>query len=450
MKLSASDFNSDFVWGIANSAYQTEGKYNSYGKGSSIWDTFTNNKNSINETGDEATDFYTHYESDIKTASDLNLKAFRFSISWPRIFPEGYGKINLEGVAFYHCLIKCCVKHKLEPWITLYHWDLPQKLEDLGGWTNRAILTWFSEYVNFCTKEYAANVKYWIILNEPMSFTGLGYFIGYHAPGKKGLQNFLRAAHHAALCQAIGGRIVRANVKNAEVGTTFSCSVVKAKNRFPRHVKAAKRLDILLNRLFIEPLFGMGYPYDGFPALQQIEKYIMPGDLEALCFDFDFIGIQYYFRVVAKHSPFTPYLFAKDVPATRRNVKVNNMNMEVYPKGMYKVLKQFNKYKGIKQLYITETGICLDDIIQGGQVKDKKRIKYIKKTLKYVHKAILEGIAVKGCFWWTLVDNFEWAEGYKARFGIVYNDFKTQKRTIKKSGYWLQSFLNMQKKIKSV
>ena len=450
MKIHASDFEDDFIWGVANSAYQTEGHNFNFGKGPSIWDTFTNKKLNKVENGIEATNFYTLYEEDIKTAKDLHLKAFRFSISWARIFPEGIGKVNKEGVAFYHRIIDCCKKNNLEPWLTLYHWDLPQSLEDKGGWTNRDILQWFSEYTEFCAKEYGDKVKHWIVLNEPMSFTGLGYFTGYHAPGKKGLHNFLRAAHHAALCQAYGGRIVRANVKNARIGTTFSCSVVKPKNKLVRHVKAARRVDALLNRLFIEPVLGLGYPIDNFPALQQIEKYILPGDMDALCFDFDFFGIQYYFRVVAKHSPFMPYLFAKEVPAHKRKAKVNNMNLEVYPKGMYKMLKQFSSYIGVKQLYISESGTCLNDVKIDGQVKDDTRVNYYKKTLKYVYKAKQKGFHIKGFFLWTLVDNFEWAEGYKARFGIVYNEFDTQNRTIKKSGYWLQSFLSNQKGIKSV
>jgi beta-glucosidase len=243
------------------------------------------------------------------------------------------------------------------------------------------------------------------------------------------------------LCQAIGGRIIRKNVPNAFIGTTFSCSVVTPKNLFIRHVKAAKRLDALLNRFFIEPALGLGYPTKEIIGLNRIEKYFKEGDAELLQFDFDFIGIQYYFRIVAQRSLFPPLLFANEIPAAKRNVKINNMGMEIYPKGLGFMLKKFSKYKGVKQLYITESGVCFNDELVDSKVKDRERIKYLKKTFKICSKAIHKGIKLKGYFIWTLVDNFEWADGFKPRFGIVYNDFKTQKRTIKKSGYWLQSFL---------
>ncbi|MGJ5641549.1 GH1 family beta-glucosidase [Formosa sp. S-31] len=435
-----SNFPEDFTWGVANSSYQTEGAYNSYGKGPSIWDTFTNRKVFKKGNGNIATDFYHNYKEDIKSAKALHLNAFRFSISWSRIFPDGEGRINREGVTFYHEVIQCCLEHKLDPWITLYHWDLPQKLEDQGGWTNRNIIDWFSSYVDFCTKEFK-QVKYWMVLNEPMSFIGLGYFMGIHAPGKKGLKNFLPAAHHATLCQAEGGRIIRKNLPKAIIGTTYSCSYVTPKNRQILNVRAAKRIDSLLNRFFIEPALGLGYPYKAIPGLKRIEKYFMAGDENKMIFNFDFIGVQYYFRVVAEHRIFPLILHAGEIPASKRNVKTNNMGMEVFPKGLYKMLKQFNTYKDVHSIYITESGICLDDEIIHGKIKDKERIKYIKNTLKVTQKALGKGINIKGYFNWTLVDNFEWAEGFSPRFGLIHNDHNTQKRTFKKSAYWLQEYL---------
>lgn len=446
-KLKKSDFSEGFTWGVATAAYQTEGAWNVDGKGLSIWDTFTNSKKFKKGNGNDATEFYHHYKKDILKVKEMNLDSFRFSISWSRIFPEGVGEVNIEGVAFYHRIIDMCLEHEITPWVTLYHWDLPQKLEDKGGWSNRSILDWFSYYVDFCTKEYGGKVSNWIILNEPMSFIGLGYFTGEHAPGKKGMKNFLPAAHHAVLCQAIGGRIVRENVTDAYIGTTFSCSYVQPKNYFLRNIRAAKRIDALLNRFFIEPLLGLGYPYDEFIGLGKIKKYFKPGDEKLMQFDFDFIGVQYYFKVVAKYSLFPPILFAKQVPAINRKVNTNTMGMEIYHKGLYKMLKKFNKYKTIGTLYVTEAGVCLDDIIVDGEIIDTKRIKYIKKTLLQVDKAIKKGINIQGVFFWTLVDNFEWAEGFKPRFGLVYNNFVTQKRTLKKSAYWLQSFLKRKEKI---
>ncbi|WP_152286399.1 GH1 family beta-glucosidase [Flavicella marina] len=440
-KIKKAEFPEDFIWGVAAAAYQNEGAFDSDGKGPSIWDTFTNKRNFQEGNANVSTDFYHKYEEDILRIKEMNLDSFRFSLSWSRIFPNGVGKPNPEGVAFYHKVIDFCLLHKITPWVTLYHWDLPQALEDKGGWTCRSILDWFSYYTDFCTKEFGEKVSNWMVLNEPMSFVGLGYFLGEHAPGKKGMKNFLAAAHHAVLCQAIGGRIVRENVLGAYIGTTFSCSYVAPKNLSYRNIRAAKRIDALLNRFFLEPLLGLGYPFDAFKGLKKIKKHFKPGDEKLMQFEFDFIGIQYYFKVVAEYSLFPPILFAKEVPASKRNVKMNSMGMEIYHKGLYKILKKFNKYKKLPALLITEVGVCLNDELIDGEVQDVKRIKYLKKSLLQIRKALKKGIDVQGVFFWTLVDNFEWAEGYKPRFGLLHNDLQTQKRTLKKSAYWLQSFL---------
>ncbi len=436
------NFPKNFVWGVATSAYQTEGAWNLHGKGPSVWDTFTQSLRFKNGNGNTATDFYHRYKEDIKSIHELNLSAFRFSISWSRIFPAGIGEPNAQGVKFYHKVIDYCLKKDIEPWITLYHWDLPQALEDRGGWTNREILEWFSTYVNFCTREYGSKVKKWMVLNEPMSFVGLGYFMGIHAPGRRGLRNFLPAAHHATLCQAIGGRIVRENVKGAYVGTTFSCSVVKPKNLLSRHRQAARRMDALLNRFFLEPLLGLGYPIDVIPGLSRIRSCMKPGDEELMQFDFDFIGIQYYFRIVAQFSLYPPILFANEISAGRRKVETSLLGMEIYPKGLKKMLKKYSKYSGLKDIYITESGMCYNDqLVEEGIIPDEYRINYYRKTLKICRRAIKKGIKLKGLFFWTLVDNFEWADGTKPRFGLIYNDFQTQKRTLKKSAEWVREML---------
>ncbi len=436
-------FGKDFLWGTTISAFQNEGYSDKDGKGISIWDTFTANVDNIknkDEIGD-ACNFYQNFEKDVELAASLNLKVFRFSISWTRILPDGFGKINPKGVSFYHRVIDCCIKNNLEPWITLYHWDLPQKLEDLGGWTSRLILDWFSGYADFCSKEYGEKVKNWIVLNEPMSFIGLGYFMGYHAPEKTGLNNFLKATHHACLCNAEGGRIIRKNVPNAKIGTALSCSVIKPKNKFFYNRRAAKRMETILNRLFVEPALGLGYPTDVMPGLNIIKQHFEDGDEEKLKFNFDFHGIQYYFRVVTKFSLFPLILFATEIPPYQRTQNTNSMGLEVYPKGMYKILKFYHQYKGINEIIITESGVCYPDHITNGEIYDIKRVRYHRKVLKQVLKAIKSGINVKGYFIWTLIDNFEWKEGFEPRFGIVYNDFKTQIRKVKYSGKWFKNFL---------
>ncbi len=433
----------DFKWGIASSAFQTEGAYLDDGKGLSIWDTFSINKRNIRDgsTAQHSVDFYHHYHEDLQWLKSMHFRNFRFSLSWPRILPEGMGRLNQQGIDYYQRVIDSCCALQIEPWLTLYHWDLPQLLEDKGGWTNREVLHWFSDYVDQCTKIFGDRVKNWIVLNEPMSFVGLGYFLGFHAPGRKGFRNFFPAAHHAALCQAEGGRIIRANIPDAYVGTTFSCAHIKPINEREINLKAAQRMDALFNRFFIEPSLGMGYPADVLGILNRMEKYYQTGDEDKLKFDFDFIGLQYYFRMISKFSLFPPFVFASEIPAAERNVNMNAMGYEIFPKGLYKMLNKFSQYKGIRDIIITESGVCLDDRLSEGRINDQARIDYFKESLAYVRRAQQEGIKVKGFFVWTLTDNFEWNEGFKPRFGLVYVNFENQARFIKDSGLWFRDLL---------
>ena len=440
--LEANSFGKEFKWGAACAAYQVEGAWDVDGKGLSIWDTFTHKKGRIhnNDHGDEASDFYHRYKEDISLLKQMNFGVFRFSLSWSRLFPNGSGEINKKGVEFYHKVIDECLLQGIEPWITLYHWDLPQSLEDQGGWTNRKILVWFEEYVNFCTKEYGGKVKNWMVMNEPAAFVGLGYMLGYHAPGKKGPYKFLKATHHACLAMADGGRMIRKNIPDANIGSTFSCSQIDP-YRGEKDLGAARKMDALLNRLYIEPSLGLGYPIDGLPALKRIERYFEPGDEERLKFKFDFIGLQNYFRVVAKKSIFPPFLWSKQISAEKRGVPMNEMKFEVYPEGIYSVIKQFSKYD-IDNIIITENGACYKDSVVEGRIHDQERTAFFKSYLAQVLKAKKEGAPVTGYFVWSLTDNFEWSEGYEPRFGLIHVDFKTQKRTLKDSGYWFKNFLS--------
>jgi len=443
-KLSRKSFADDFIWGTAISAYQTEGAYLKDGKGLSIWDSFSNSasfpKNP--ENGNVATDFYHRYPQDIKLLKDLNFKNLRMSLSWPRIFPAGKGKVNQKGVDYYNRVFDLCLENKIQPWLTLYHWDLPQAIEDMGGWTNRDIVSYFREYAHISSKLFGDRIKNWNVLNEPMSFIGLGYYAGYHAPGRKGINNFLAAAHHATLCQSAGAKEIKRNYAGANVGTTFSVSWVKPKNNFSHNIYAAKRIDALLNRFFTEPLLGMGYPLETLPQFKRIEKFYKPGDEMMMRHDMDFWGIQYYFRTVAKFSLLTPILWANQMPASKRNVPVNAMDMEIYPKGMFKILMQFKQYNKLPKIFITESGICLSDVKDANHaIHDNDRIAYHKQILKQIQKSVKKGQDVEGYFVWTFIDNFEWSEGTSPRFGLVYNDFETQERTVKNSGKWFQEFL---------
>ncbi|GIW38512.1 MAG: beta-glucosidase [Meiothermus sp.] len=442
---SKKDFGSGFRWGVATAAYQIEGAVNEDGRSPSIWDTFSHTPGKIKtgENGDVACDFYHRYREDIAFIREMNMQVNRFSLAWPRILPEGIGPVNPKGLDYYHRVIDRTLELGLEPWVTLYHWDLPQVLEDKGGWTNRDILGWFAEYVEVCSKAFGDKVKHWMVLNEPTVFTVLGYMQGTHAPGRKGFGNFLPAIHHAAIAQAEGGRILRAHVPGAQIGTTFSASYVQPAGPTWLSRIAAANYDVIANRLFIEPALGLGYPWKTMPFLRLLQRHIRPGDMEKLAFDFDFIGLQTYFRQLVRFDLFTPGTFGQEIPhAERGSSELTEMGWEVWPENIYLLLKQFSAYKGVKRIIITENGAAFPDTPEGEGVHDLKRIKYIQDHLAQVLRARREGVPVEGYFYWSLMDNFEWAEGYKPRFGLVYVDYPTQKRILKDSGRWFKEFLS--------
>ncbi len=372
----------------------------------------------------------------------LNIENFRFSISWPRIFPEGVGNSNEKGLDFYDRMIDFCLEMGIEPWVTLYHWDLPQALQQKGGWTNREVLNWFSQYVETCALRYGDRVKNWMVLNEPMVFTGAGYFLGVHAPGKKGFSNFLPAAHHAVLCQAVGARVLKSLRPGLRVGTTFSCSLIEPLEQTSADIEAAHRVDVLTNRMFIEPLLGHGYPVRDLKLLGPIEAYMKQHDEQLMQFDMDFIGIQNYTREVVKHSRFIPYINARLIKAKRRNVPATTMDWEVYPPSIYHMLKKFSAYPAVKNLVVTENGAAFNDYLIEGKVNDLQRISYLNAYLEEVLRAKNEGVPVNGYFAWSFTDNFEWAEGYRQRFGLVYVNYQTQRRHVKASGHWFREFLS--------
>jgi len=439
---SKQDFGEGFRWGVSLAAYQVEGAHEADGRGLSIWDKFSNRKNRIKDgsNGNVACEFYYRYEEDIALAKSLNLSHFRFSISWTRILPDGIGEVNQLGLDFYNRLIDCCLKYDLEPWVTLYHWDLPQALEKQGGWTSRIVVNAFIKFADVCSKSFGDRVKKWIVMNEPSTFTGMGYLVGYYAPGRFGINNYLPAVHHATLCQAEGARMIRRNLPNATIGTSISCSYISPSSDNPKQIAAARRVDALLNRLHIEPILGMGYPVKDLPVLEQIEKYFHPYDEELIKFDFDFIGIQNYFSLVAYNNPLIPYLQAFVVPFKKLNRPLTSNGWEVHPEGMYRILKQFSAYP-IKELIVTENGAAFHDRVEGNQVHDKRRLQYIQSYLGEVLRAKQEGVNIGGYFVWTLMDNFEWRAGFRSRFGLVYTDFVQQTRIIKDSGLWIRDFL---------
>lgn len=443
--VSAKDFGKHFHWGVAIAAAQNEGAADADGRGPSIWDAYSKRVGKIKGGAKPSTGcgFYFRYKDDLLLTKALGFTSFRFSISWSRILPDGTGKINKEGINFYNKVIDECLQLGLTPFVTLYHWDLPLELEKKGGWTNYLIIKWFSRFVTVCAEAFGSKVKNWIILNEPFGFTALGYMLGRHAPGKRGLDNFLPALHHAALAQADGGRIIRKLVPNAHIGTTFSFSQVTPYSSKKEDVEAANRIDILMNRMFLEPAVGKGYPKeDSFKLLDKFHMMNKTWKYEdRLKFDFDFIGIQYYFPVVIKYNPLIPIVQASEVKPVYRKVPYTAMGWEVNPESFYRTIKRIWLHGGVKEIIITENGSFYEDQLKNGVINDQERIDYFQKHLQAVLRAKKEGVNIKGYFAWTLMDNFEWSEGYHARFGLVHVDFKTQLRTIKNSGYWWRDFL---------
>ena len=444
--MSRSDFGKDFLFGTATAAAQIEGAWNEDGKGLSVWDVFSEKEGKIKDgsTNKIACNFYHKYPEDLQLMQDLGFDVFRFSTAWSRILPYGTKHVNQRGIDFYNRIIDATLEKGMQPWLTLYHWDMPQILENQGGWTNRDVVDWFGEYVDICARNFGDRVANWMVFNEPLAFTSLGYLLGTHAPGKIGVKNFLKSSHHTTLCQAEGGRILRSNLSHANIGTTFSASAVEAKTQSPKNLKAAKTLDAFLNRMFVEPALGMGYPTEDLALIRNIDKYMLPGDEEKIKFDFNFFGVQNYFRTVAKHSALIPILWANLVKAEKlvedKETQITEMGWEVSPEGIYRILKQFNAYG--KPLYVTENGAAFKDSLNtDGSVHDPLRVKFYQDYLANVLKAKNEGADIRGYLLWTFMDNFEWAEGYGPRFGIVYNDYKTQTRYPKDSALWWKEFL---------
>lgn len=444
----ASDFGQDFRWGVATAAYQIEGAWNVDGKGPSIWDTFTHRRRwpvptvRTGENGDVACDFYHRYPEDVRLTAELGFNAKRFSVSWPRVLPTGTGEVNAAGLDFYSRVVDACLEHGLEPWVTLYHWDLPQALQDRRGWSNRDIVGWFSEYTDVVASRLGDRVKRWMVFNEPLSFCAGGYLIGVNAPGIISRRKFLASVHHVNLCQASAARVLRDRVEDAIVGTTHVTVPVRPTGQAPRHERARRSLDALLNRVYLEPNLGLGYPTADCAFLRPIERFMQPADDRAIRVDFDFIGAQYYTRVFA---PPLPIPLLGTVPYLGRNYRryeVNAMGQTSQPDGIHEALARLHAYGHFPSIVVTENGTAVPDDVEDGRVHDLRRIDYLRRHLAQVLRAKRDGIPVDGYFCWSLIDNFEWAEGFEPRFGLVHVDFATQRRLVKDSGLWFRGLLN--------
>lgn len=427
-------FPKDFIWGTATASYQIEGAWNKDGKGESIWDRFSHTPGNVlnNDTGDVACDHYHRWRDDIQLMKDLGIKAYRFSIAWPRILPNGSGKVNEAGLEFYSQLVDGLLEVGIEPYATLYHWDLPQALQDKGGWADRMVVDAFVEYVDITTRALGDRVKNWITLNEPWVSAFVGYRDGHHAPGHKDLNEAIAASHHLLLSHGRSVPVIRKNVKDANVGITLNLTPQMPASQSLTDRKAANYIDGYINRFFLDPLTGRGYPEDMVKAFGNPMSFVQNGDMEEIAVPVDFLGINYYTRNLVRadekdNQPQTVF----------REGAMTEMEWEVYPRGLYDLLGRIHFAYGFPAIYITENGAAFPDGKPiNGELHDPDRVSYIKEHLKVVNKAINIGIPVKGYFVWSLLDNFEWSFGYSKRFGIVHVDLETQKRTAKSSAKW--------------
>ena len=454
--LSASEFGVPFLWGAATAAYQIEGAHNADGKGPSIWDEFSRRgKIKGGHTGDVACDHYHRMPEDVEIMRQLGLNAYRFSISWPRVLPDGTlrGGINAKGFDFYKRLCDQLRAAGIRPFATVYHWDLPLALQkNYGGWLDRRIADDFAEYAALCVRELGDHVNDWIVLNEPFVFLLLGYGIGYFPPSRIGLRKFLRASHHAMLAQGRATRAMRAERSGLQLGTSNSTLAGYLARDSAADRRALARHDAFFNRLYVDPVVGRSYPADSLPVLQRLEKdkCVRPGDLQELVCDFDFFGVNHYSRKLVRSARYIPWLGFREL-STAREAERTAMGWEVYPEGLHQVLMKFAGYPEIKSLYVTENGSAWPDILESeGRVHDPERTRYLQAYLAQALRAKREGAPLDGYFVWSLLDNLEWREGYDRRFGIVHVNFGESakgslngdlRRTIKDSGLWYREFL---------
>jgi len=435
-------FPKDFIWGVATASYQIEGAWDEDGKGESIWDRFSHTPGKIDngDTGDVACDHYHRWRDDVTLMKELGLKAYRFSIAWPRILPDGWGEVNQVGIDFYSQLVDALLEMGIEPFVTLYHWDLPQILQDEGGWPVRKIVDAFTEYADVVSRALGDRVKNWITLNEPWVSAFVGYSMGHHAPGYTDQDKAIAASHHLLLSHGQAVPVIRANCPAANVGITLNLSPQEPASPSVADRKASTWMDGYINRLFLDPLVGRGYPQDMVNSFGNAMEFIKPGDMDTISVPVDFLGVNYYSRGIVRSNNISE---EDNEPRTVfRGDEITEMDWEVYPKGLYNILGRLYFDYAIPAIHITENGAAfVDEVSHNGQVDDPHRVSYLKRHLEMVKKAIQIGVPVKGYFAWSLLDNFEWGYGYSKRFGIVYVDFQTQQRIPKSSAKWYQKVI---------
>ena len=434
MNLSRTDFPPDFTFGVATSSYQIEGATQEDGRGQSIWDTFCRQPGRIRDgtTGEVACDHYHRWEGDLDLIAELGVDAYRFSLAWPRIQPFGAGAVNEKGLDFYERLTDGLLARGIRPYATLYHWDLPQALQDQGGWVNRDTTQRFAEYAALVGARLGDRLASLATLNEPWCSSLLSYHLGAHAPGLKDRRLALGAAHHLLLGHGLAMQALRASGVPGSLGIVLNLNPTYAATEDPADQARALADDGYSNRWFLDPLLRGEYPADMWSLYGHDVPHIRSGDLALIQEPLDFLGVNYYTRTVSSASG----------PVTPEGAEVTHMDWEVYPQGLTDLLLRLKRDYTLPPLLIAENGAAYpDERVPDGQVHDPQRTRYLQTHLNAVAQATQAGVDVRGYFVWSLLDNFEWAYGYSRRFGLFYTDYATQERLWKDSAHWYRQFL---------
>lgn len=438
-------FPADFRWGASTSAYQIEGATTEGGRGRSIWDTFARVPGAVSggDTGDLACDHYRRFRDDVKLMAQLGLTAYRFSVAWPRVQPTGRGLVNQAGLDFYRRLVDTLREHGIEPWATLYHWDLPQPLEDAGGWPERDTAHRFSDYAALVHGALSDQVAGWVTVNEPWCAAFLGYGSGVHAPGRQDRSAAVRAIHHLLLAHGLAVQALRSAAPDVEVGYAPNLYAVWPASQAAADLDAARRIDGLANRIQLDPVLKGRYPDDVLADLAAVTdlRHIREDDLVTIAQPGTFVAVNYYSRYVVAHGadPVLPSSWpgSEHVRFRRSGLPVTDIGWEIDAPGLAATLHRVHRDYTPLPLYVTENGAAYDDRVgTDGRIDDPQRIAYLDAHLRACHQAIADGVPLRGYFVWSLLDNFEWAEGYGKRFGLVHVDYRTQRRTPKASALW--------------
>lgn len=435
-----------FVWGAATAAYQIEGAWNEEGRGESIWDRFshTPGKTRNGDTGDVACDHYHRWAEDIKLMQEVGVQAYRFSVAWPRILPQGRGEVNQAGIDFYSRLVDGLLAAGITPYVTLFHWDLPQALQDEGGFGIRSTAEAFVDYVDVITQALGDRVKHWITHNEPAVYSFVGHWFGEHAPGLTDPATALRVSHHLQLSHGWAVPVIRRNVADAQVGIAHNINWATPASNSPADRRLYRQADGQWVRWFADPIYGRGYPADMVQDYTEagylpkgLDEFVLPGDLAAMAVPTDFLGINYYTRHVVRDEGAADNLPADRVPLPKSPENFTEMAWENHADGLHYVLSRMAFDYQPPKIFITENGASYSTGPDAdGVVRDTLRQTYLSTHLAAAHRTIQAGVPLAGYFQWSLMDNFEWSFGFSQRFGMIWTDYETQKRTIKESGRW--------------